>query len=360
MTPIGARVVVVSVLATTPWGGGCAANAPQVENRVERTEVVEHFRSPVRWGIPCDPNATDNLRRTMAWLAGIFTKKTLSGQTDRDGRQIPYVLGQTGQGPAIHGHDMMRFSGAITGKRPLPDHVDKHLLKADRVMLLYQWHWISPTKARELYKGFAQESTDFDLAAAMSDTTGDDYRALVRDIDVVANEFKKLAARGYVIFWRPLHEADRNYFWWARAGQQRAYKELWRLMYTRFTEVHQLHNIIWCFTGSPDWYPGDSMVDIIGNDTYELSPLSEVRADLWQRDRVLYGDRKMLALSENGATPDIEEVRRTGARWLFFNTWGDDLMNPRVNPIDDLKRTYNAQEVIVESTLKANGWRAVF
>ena len=52
------------------------------------------------------------------------------------------------------------------------------------------------------------------------------------------------------VLWRPLHEAYGGWFWWGACGPK-AFEQLWRLMFTRFTQVHQLHNLIWVYTADP-------------------------------------------------------------------------------------------------------------
>ncbi|NJR51760.1 MAG: hypothetical protein HC780_21435 [Leptolyngbyaceae cyanobacterium CSU_1_3] len=48
---------------------------------------------------------------------------------------------------------------------------------------------------------------------------------------------------------------------------------IWKLLYDRLANHHQLNNLIWVWTstGTPaalSWYPGDDFVDVIGADIY--------------------------------------------------------------------------------------------
>ena len=76
------------------------------------------------------------------------------------------------------------------------------------------------------------------------------------------------------MLWRPLHEASGGWFWWGAHGPD-PFKQLWELMFRRFTEVHELHNLIWVYTADPtahhDWYPGDDMVDVVGAGGWVMS-----------------------------------------------------------------------------------------
>ena len=42
------------------------------------------------------------------------------------------------------------------------------------------------------------------------------------------------------VLWRPLHEASEGWFWWGASGPE-AFKRLWALMFTRFTQVKDKH-----------------------------------------------------------------------------------------------------------------------
>jgi mannan endo-1,4-beta-mannosidase len=45
------------------------------------------------------------------------------------------------------------------------------------------------------------------------------------------------------VLWRPLHEADGAWFWWGAKGPK-IFKKMWRIMYDRLTNYHQLHNLL--------------------------------------------------------------------------------------------------------------------
>ena len=70
---------------------------------------------------------------------------------------------------------------------------------------------------------------------------------------------------------RPFHEMNGRWFWWG--AQPDKYKVLWRFVFDLF-QHEGVHNVIWCWAPSantprgPDYYPGDSMVDIIGTSQY--------------------------------------------------------------------------------------------
>ncbi|MBB5808932.1 hypothetical protein F4560_008700 [Saccharothrix ecbatanensis] len=84
----------------------------------------------------------------------------------------------------------------------------------------------------------------------------------------------------------------------------------------RLVGHHGLHNLIWVWNSiSPDWYPGDDMVDVVSADVGDHSAL------VGQYDRFvqLGGDRKLVALGEVGSISDPDLVRAYEARWSWMN-----------------------------------------
>jgi len=137
-------------------------------------------------------------------------------------------------------------------------------------IVTFVWHWNAPEKylTGVWYSGFYKEHTDIDLKKIMDGDDPEGYDLLIRDIDAIAEQLKRLQDAGVPVLWRPLHEASGGWFWWGNAGAE-AYKELYVLLYDRLTNHHGLNNLIWVWNGqSADWYPGDDYVDIIGEDIY--------------------------------------------------------------------------------------------
>jgi hypothetical protein len=100
---------------------------------------------------------------------------------------------------------------------------------------------------------------------------------LYKDIDLVGAELKKMSDAGVPVLFRPLHEANDNYMWWAKKGADN-YKKLWKLMYDRIN-AKGANNLVWVFNGMANtqgwrsqmssWYPGDAMVDVISSDYFQ-------------------------------------------------------------------------------------------
>jgi mannan endo-1,4-beta-mannosidase len=288
-----------------------------------------------------DPLANFNTQALMNYLAANYGVKTLAGQQGLVGQNDPfpsaaYLSKSGGLVPAVRGSDFLYYSPSFL------EHQDARNGETERIINWakqtggipeFSWHWNAPTDITGTwYQAFYTQNTSFDVQAALADPSGPKYQLLLRDIDAIGVELKKLQDAGVPVLWRPLHEAQGNspptgnaaWFWWGAKGPQ-AFKDLWRLMYNRLTNVDGLHNLIWVYTSSDavethlDWYPGDDVVDIVGADVYTNA--SSSMSGQWLNMLDTYDGRKMITLSETGTLPNADLLRQRGIDWSWFSPW---------------------------------------
>lgn len=85
------------------------------------------------------------------------------------------------------------------------------------------------------------------------DTTNANYTLLIKDIDTIAVQLKKLQDNGVPVLFRPLHEAEGKWFWWGAQGPEPA-KKLYKIVFDRLTRVHKLQNLVWVWNSvAKDW-----------------------------------------------------------------------------------------------------------
>jgi mannan endo-1,4-beta-mannosidase len=169
---------------------------------------------------------------------------------------------------------------------------------------------------------FYTQNTGFDVSKAVIPGTAE-YIATIRDIDAIADLLRKLRDLKIPVLWRPLHEAGGKWFWWGAKGPE-ACKALWNLMFDRLNNRHQLNNLIWVWsTPELDWYPGKNTVDIIGYDSYPGNYNYNCQLDLFMQHHKIVGGSKLIALTENGPIPNIDQCLKDGANWNFFMSWSD-------------------------------------
>lgn len=309
-----------------------------------------------------NPKASKNAIRLFDFLKSIYGKKILTGQHTKTIPQdeLRHIQEVTGKLPAICGFELLGYSPNICR-----DNADESCLKEvddnrDTIqkaiewserggIVTYCWHWFSPTSGRD--KSFYTQHTDFDLTVALKDGS-EENKALLRDLDQIADHLKIFAEKDIPILWRPLHEADGKWFWWGAKGSE-ACKELWYLMYDRFVHHHKLHNLIWVWNSyNPDWYPGSDRVDLLSTDFY--SPNHDGGCIKEAFDKVCALDSsKMIALAENGPVPDVANALANKAPWLWYMTWCEVFCTTEDWTFNkDLIKTYNDPNALTLQDLK--------
>lgn len=311
-----------------------------------------------------------NAVRLMQYLRDINGKKILSGQqigwdSGWNSFELDAIYKETGKLPAIIGLDFMEYSPSRAERGASSVDTKKAIQWWNNGgIVTFCWHWNAPMNLidqgsdKYWWSGMYTRATTFDFAKALEDHQSKEYRLLIRDIDAIAGELKRLQDAGVPVLWRPLHEAAGGWFWWGSKGSE-AYKKLWKLMFERLTEYHQLKNLIWVWNGlDMDWYPGDDVVDIIGEHEYlqphDYSPLEEqyVKAQSYTQEN------KMVALTENGPIPDPDLLRDKDISWLWFCTWCEDpIINKNKKYSEEyteasmLKKVYRHEYVITKDEL---------
>ena len=284
-------------------------------------------------------NATDEALGLIEFLTENYGTSTLSGQTEFPQKiddsfpliEFEKVTEATGDdAPAIVAFDYMNYSSSYSGSDA--SGLTESIIAAQNeknIIVSALFHWRAPSGNNETQGSFYTSGTSFDVEAALADTSSAEYEELIADIDTVSMELKKLADAGIPVLWRPLHEAEGEWFWWGAKGSA-ALKDLWVLMYDRMTNTHGLNNLIWVFTHtsnlSDDWYPGDMYVDIVGYDGY-ASPANDANTTFTGQYATLkerHNGKKLVALTETGTIPDASLMHEQNAWWSFFITWNSE------------------------------------
>lgn len=277
-------------------------------------------------------NATDEAKRLMSYLADTYGKNVLSGQyCDRgqSGKEMAVINKATGKYPAVIGLDLIEYSPSRVANGSTGN-ATEYAVKywENGGIVTFCWHWNAPEKYLKdiWWKGFYTESVSIDLAKIMNGEDEEGYALLMEDIDAIAQQLLILQDAKVPVLWRPLHEASGGWFWWGAGGPE-AYKQLYILLYDKLTNEYGLNNLIWLWNGQDkDWYPGDDYVDIIGEDIYPGERIYGSQVNKYLEAVNYTPNTKMTVLSENGCVPDPELIKRDGAMWGFFCTWGGEFV----------------------------------
>ncbi|KAF1962372.1 mannan endo-1,4-beta-mannosidase-like protein [Byssothecium circinans] len=308
---------------------------------------------------PVNKNANADAKALLKYLGSIYGKNILSGQQDQ--ASLDWVTQNVGKTPAILGVDLMDYTQSRIDRGAVSTDVDKAIEFAKRGgIVTFCWHWGAPTGLYDTaehpwYRGFYTDATDFNVETALRDTSNANYTLLIKDIDQIAVQLKKLQTAGVPVIWRPLHEAEGAWFWWGAKGAAPA-KKLWGIVYDRLTNTHGLNNLIWTWNSvGKDWYPGNNLVDIVSADTYaqgDHGPISATYNNLL----TLANDTKIIAATEIGSVMDPAQLQAYQADWVYFCVWSGEYINGGVwNTLEFLKKVYTSSYVLTLDEIQ--GWK---
>jgi mannan endo-1,4-beta-mannosidase len=302
-----------------------------------------------------DSQATFAARALMASLVADYGKYTWSGQHETSA--LTFIRNACGRQPVFVEGDLIDYSPSRVQYGGMPAKYTENYITLDQTgyVLGFCWHWNAPTNlmntpGHEWWRGFYTDSTTFDVSAALANTNSAEYALILRDIDAIAVQLKKVSSNNIPVLWRPLHEASGAWFWWGAKGPE-PFKALWRLLYDRLTTYHHLHNLIWVLTNEdPIWYPGNDVVDVVGVDAYPPDPGDCLSAQ-WEALKVQFDGVKLLTLSEFGGVPDTERMHQLGVWWSYFSPWtGTYISNV---PPATINRIYQSSEVLTLDEINA-------
>ncbi len=278
-----------------------------------------------------NPNATEEARDLHRFLVEQYGNKILSGQqTYKDALLLNHNYGKF---PAVVGFDLIEYSPTRVENGSKSNEIEDALDWHERGgIATFVWHWNAPTDLinsteQPWWKGFYTEATTFDIERTLAEPESEAYRLMLRDIDAIAVQLKRLQDAGIPVLWRPLHEAEGKWFWWGAKGPEPA-KLLWRMLYDRLTNHHGLNNLIWVWNSeAPEWYPGNDVVDIVSVDSYPLPGDYNPVHNRYENLVELVQHKKLVALTENGPIPDPDLLQKYGAYWSWFCTWTGEFID---------------------------------
>ena len=315
------------------------------------------------------------------------------GQTD-----IAEFYKRSGHYPAIGGFDMLFAAGGHHDEGWFLGYTENNLLMTEDLWKMggiptYTWHWkvgkdtvfytkdaypnngFNASGCTEGVMGTSEGNTCFNYTKAFKgdkceaiDETSQEYKDIVADVDIVSGYFKQLQDKGIAVVWRPLHEASGGWFWWGTASAE-CYVQLYRLVFNRMVGTNGLKNLLWVWNINTDpslgydysalnakWYPGDEYVDIVAVDIYD--PLNDHNSAANYYNKIVsdVGTNKMIALSENGAIPDIDSIAEDKAYWSYWMTWSQTWSGNFLEktPTDMWKRNLDDERIIALDDMP--GW----
>ena len=236
----------------------------------------------------------------------------------------------TGDLPAIKGFDMLHVTGSNDPSQ-VDEAIEWHTYSGG--LVTFTWHWFVPRDIDNPSMGkafYTDEIINFSLLNAVTPGTGE-YEQVIHDIDQVAIQLQRLEAAGVPVIWRPLHEAAGGWFWWGKASRNTeetdSYKKLWYIVFDRLENYHKLTNLIWVWNGQSSLMTvNPNTNDISGTDIYPNSETHSSQSTEFNKLKDMTAEGKMIALTECGYLPDIEDMKDKEAMWLYSMPWCGDFV----------------------------------
>ena len=299
-------------------------------------------------------NANQKTKDVYAYLRSNYGKNIISGQTAYWNELIALV----GKTPVVRAFEFQHYtvgypylwSNQINGQvfgweddGTTQAAINWYNSTGGKGIVTFQWHWHSPSGGTVGTNTFYSNSTTFDASKAVQSNTAENT-AVLRDIDSIAAQLKRLEAAGVPVLWRPLHEAGGAWFWWGAKGSA-VCLQLYDIVYNRLTNYHGLNNLIWVWsTPESAWYPGNAKVDILGYDSYPAAYSYITQKSVFDQLFDIVGGQKIITMSENGPIPDIDQCIADDAMWCYFSSWAD--MVASNNTTQHITDVFNHNNVI--------------
>ncbi|WP_422350935.1 glycosyl hydrolase [Flagellimonas sp.] len=305
---------------------------------------------------PVNENATEEARMLLDYIYSLNGRIMAGQHSYNENPSSFYDKAQkiSGKAPAVWGTDFYWNGEDDPGDRIVQEAIKKH---QEGAIITLMWHVGQPKHDppfhwRESVQGEISEKEWIDLLTPGSVL----YQRWATQVDQVAVHLKKLQEAKIPILWRPYHEMNGVWFWWGDKKGKNGFAKLWKQLYDRLVNHHQLNNLIWVWNANgprdipgdqaydyKNYYPGQKYVDILATDVYH--------GDYEQKD---YGQllklakKKPIALGEVGQLPRtlILEAQPKWSWFMVWSNWIETANSPeRVKDVYQYEKTITRDEV---------------
>ena len=295
---------------------------------------------------PVTPGAMPETRALLQLLYDVSGQHMLTGQHNypaiRD-RNTQFAADYTGHMPAVFSTD---FGHAKEGDS------DSYLARPEIVQECFRqhqlgalvticWHAVPPTADEPVTFRQLPDSDPKALKSVQGKLLDEQFRDVLtpgtalhtkwmQQVDAIAVFLKQLQDARVPVLWRPYHEMNGDWFWWGGRTGEYSTERLYRQIFDRLVNHHQLKNLVWVWSMDrvsrpgmehEKYFPGIEYVDVLGLDVYGNDFAQSYYESL---EKLSQG--KPLALAEVGNPPALEILDRQ-PKWTFYVTWAGMVRN---------------------------------
>jgi mannan endo-1,4-beta-mannosidase len=321
------------------------------------TLFVLFLKSEIIADEPVTPNSSPEAKALLQFIYDISGKYMLTGQhnyPDTRDRNSQFAAGYIGETPAVWSSDF-GFAGKGDKDSYLarPDIIEEAIRqhKLGSIITLC-WHAVPPTADEPVTfqprRGMPQKPDS--LASVQGQLLDSQYVELLTpgtelynrwaaQVDTVAFYLKKLQEAKVPVLWRPYHEMNGDWFWWGGRLGEYSTRAIYRMIFDRLVNFHELNNLIWVWSvdrpNKPEmnfsnYYPGNEYLDILSIDIYG-NDYSKIYYDGLKT----LSQGKPLALGEVG-NPPAPDTLNTQPDWTWYVVWAGMVRNTSKKDYENL------------------------
>ena len=290
---------------------------------------------------PVTPHASPEAVALLKYIHGISGQHTLTGQHNYPATKDTSTLEAAaawGKTPAIFGQDFgfakPGDKDAVAARPDIIAEVKRQYEKGSIIALC--WHAVPPTADEPVtFRSRPGAAATTNLATVQGQLTDEQWNELITpgtklnqhwcdQVDVIAGFLKQLRDAHIPVLWRPYHEMNGNWFWWGGRRGEHGTTVLYRQLFDRLANHHQLNNLVWIWSvdrpSTPerqfaDFFPGRNYFDIAALDVYH-SDFSRS----YYRDLLKLAGGKPVALAEVGPPPTLDVLEKQ-PEWTWWMLW---------------------------------------
>lgn len=284
----------------------------------------------------------------LGYLRQISGRWTITGQHNKEPNSSPSqytakVHDITGLYPGLWGGDFLFGADDVAHRQTMIDQAETEWRNGSMVALT--WHVCPPTRGSSCGwdpgTGVTDDLSDSQWSELITDGSALN-RAWKARLDEVVPYLQQLKDAGIPVLWRPVHEMNDGWSWWGGRPGADGSRKLYQITHDYLKDTKNLTNLLWVWNVKdldasriPEYYPGDSYVDIVSVDMWNSYFPSSTYYDTL---RSLAGSKPM-ALAEVGRLPEPGQLD-SQPLWSYFMCWSEQLTDPSYNTPDSIKSTY--------------------